>query len=99
MTSSTPKFVSSDYNVYLTLPAFKVLYSQLGTDGDGLGDKEKFNKPIEQACATLTLVQGALKKVLRGGNTILTEQQQAMDKLQTQMKQMVEAAFDSDKVK
>tara|TARA_Y100001958_G_C21219411_1_gene544792 strand:+ start:912 stop:1856 length:945 start_codon:yes stop_codon:yes gene_type:complete len=94
-----PKFTSSGFNVYLTLPAFKTLYSQLGTDGDGLGDKEKFNKPIEQACATLTLVQGAPKKVLRGGNTILTEQQQALDKLRAQMTQMVEAAFDSDKVK
>ena len=36
-----PKLVSAgtDYNVYLTLPAFKTLYYQLGTDGDGMGEQ------------------------------------------------------------
>jgi hypothetical protein len=94
-----PKIMAGDYHVYLTLPPFKTLYSQLGIDGDKLGDKEKFNKPIEQACATLTLIQGAPKKVLRGGSTILTQQQQALDTIQKHMGALVEMAFDCDKVK
>ena len=96
---NAPKLMAGDYHVYVTMPAFKTLYSQLGTEGDRLGDKEKFNKPIEQACATLTLVQGAPKKVLRGGSTILTQQQQALDIIQNKMQSLVELAFDSDKVK
>ena len=97
----TPKMVSkgTDFHVWLTLPAFQTLFSQLGTDGDKLGDKEKFNKPIEQACATLTLTKGAPKKVLRGGNTILTEQDNAFTALKTQMTDLVKAAWESNKVK
>ena len=96
-----PKLVSkgTDYNVFLTMPAYKTLYSQLGTDGDNMGDKVKFNKAPEQACATLTLVQGAPKKVLRGGNPILELQQEAFDRVLKMQEDIVSAAFDSKKVR
>ena len=96
-----PKLVSAgtDYNVYLTLPACTVLYSQLGTDGDAMGDQSKFSKPPEQAVATVTLIQGAPAKVLRGGNTILDQQKQAFDRLLKLQTDLVVAAFENDKVK
>tara|TARA_B100000683_G_scaffold7091_3_gene7891 strand:- start:906 stop:1913 length:1008 start_codon:yes stop_codon:yes gene_type:complete len=96
-----PKLVSAgtDYNVYLTLPAYKVLYSQLGTDGDGMGDQAKFSKPPEQAVATMTLIQGAPAKVLRGGNPILESQKQAFDRIMQLQTDLVVAAFENDKVK
>lgn len=96
-----PKLVSAgtDYNVYLTLPAFKTLYSQLGTDGDGMGDQAKFSKPPEQATASMTLIQGAPAKVLRGGNLILDKQNQAFERIMKLQNDLVVAAFENDKVK
>lgn len=98
-TKFQPKFLKEGYNVFLTMPAFKTLYSQLGTDGDKMGDKAKFSKPDEQAQATVTLIQGAPKKVLRGGNPILDLQKQAFDRILKMQEDIVSAAFDNKKVK
>ena len=101
-TTFTPKILAkgSDYNVFLRTVALSTLYSNLGQDGDALGDHAKFNKPIDQACATMTLVQGcAFEKVNQTMPSLLENQKKTFEILQQQHVDLVTAAFKSEKVK
>lgn len=101
-TTYTPKVLSkgTDYNVFFRTSAMSTLYSNLGQDGDALGDHAKFNKPIDQACATLTLVKGcAFNKVKQTMPTLLDNQQKTFDILKQQHEDLVTEAFNNKKVK
>lgn len=101
-TTFTPKILAkgSDYNVYFRTAPVSVLYSNLGQDGDACGDHAKFNKPLDQACATLTLVQGcAFSKVTQTMPTLLDNQKTTFDILQQQHIELVTEAFNNKKVK
>ena len=85
-----------DINVYLRLPALKVLYSDTSPDGD----KEKFNKSNEQACNTFTVIQGNdFNNVRRAMPGLEGDQKEAFDILRQQHVDLLTAAFESDKVK
>ncbi len=85
-----------DIPLYLRLPAMPILYSDTSPDGD----KEKFNKSIEQACNTFTLVRGnKFSNVKRGMPNLENDQQEAFDLLQKQHRELLTAAFKSEKVK
>ncbi len=98
----TPKILSkgSDYNVYFRSAPVSVLYSQLGQDGDACGDHTKFNKPLDQACVTLTLVKGcAFSKVTQTMPTLLANQNKTFEILQQQHIELVTEAFNNEKVR
>lgn len=85
-----------DIPLYLRLPALPVLYSDTSPDGD----KEKFNKSIEQACNTFTLIKGnQFSNVRRGMPNLESDQEEAFNILQQQHKDLLTAAFNSEKVK
>lgn len=74
----------------------QVLYSDTSPDGD----KEKFNKSIEQACNTFTLVKGnKFTNVKRGMPNLEKDQDEAFEMLQNMHKDLLTTAFNSDKVK
>jgi len=97
-----PKVVSkgTEYGVYFRVAPVSVLYSQLGQDGDAAGDHAKFNKPMDQACATLTLVKGcAFNRVTKTMPTLLDNQKQTFEIFQQQHVDLVTEAFNNKKVK
>ena len=101
-TTFTPKILAkgSDYNVFFRIAPASVLYSQLGQDGDALGDHSKFNKPVDQACATLTLTEGcAFSKVKKTMPDLLKNQKRTFEILQQQHIDLVTEAFNNKKVK
>lgn len=101
-TTFTPKVVSrgSEYAVYFRTAPVSVLYSKLGEGGDALGDHAKFNKPLDQACATLTLVQGcAFSKVTQTMPTLLENQKKTFEILKKQHTDLMIEAFNNKKVK
>jgi len=101
-TTYTPKVLSkgTDYNVYFRTSALSTLYSMLGQDGDGCGDHARFNKPLDQACATLTLVKGcAFNKVKQTMPTLLDNQQKTFDILEQQHVGLMTESFNNKKVK
>lgn len=98
----TPKVVSkgTEYGVYFRTAPLSTLYSNLGQDGDGLGDHAKFNKPVDQACATLTMVKGcAFNKVKKTMPTLLDNQAKTFEILQQQHVELMTEAFNNNKVK
>ena len=95
-----PKVVADiedrDLAVYLRLPPLSVLYSDTSPDGD----KEKFNKAIEQAVNTFTLIKGCkYENVKRGMPSLLSNQEEAFNMLEQMHKDLMTAAFNSDDVK
>lgn len=95
-----PKVVADtsdkDIQIYLKLPALSVLYSDTSPDGD----KEKFNKSNEQACNTFTLTRGnKFSNVRRGMPKLESDQEKAFTMLEDMHKQLLTAAFESNKVK
>lgn len=95
-----PKVIAAgterELQIFHQLPALPVLYSDTSPDGD----KEKFNKSIEQAVNTLTLVQGNdFSNVRRGMPTLEKDQQEAFDVLEKMHKDLLIAAYNSDDVK
>lgn len=101
-TTYTPKVLSkgTDYNVFFRTSALSTLYSMLGQDGDRCGDHARFNKPLDQACATLTLVKGcAFSKVKQTMPTLLDNQQKTFDILEQQHVDLMTEAFNNKKVK
>jgi dsDNA-binding SOS-regulon protein len=85
-----------DIPLFLRLPALSVLYSDTSPDGD----KEKFNKSLEQCCNTFTLVQGNnFSNVKRGMPNLESDQAEAFKMLLQQHRDLLTAAFNSDKVK
>lgn len=85
-----------DIQIYLRLPSMSVLYSDTSPDGD----KEKFNKSIEQACNTFTLTRGCkFSNVKRGMPNIEKDQQEAFDILEQMHVDLLTEAFKSDSVK
>lgn len=85
-----------DIQIYLRLPAMQVLYSDTSPDGD----KEKFNKSVEQACNTFTLTRGnKFSNVKRGMPNLESDQEKAFQKLEQIHKDLLVAAFNDDKVK
>lgn len=101
-TTWTPKVVSkgTEYGVFFRTAPVSVLYSNLGQDGDALGDHSKFNKPVDQACATLTLVQGcAFNKVNQTMPALLENQKKTFEILKQQHVDLMIEAFNNKKVK
>ena len=97
----TPKVLSkgSDYNVYFRTAAMSTLYSNLGQDGDALGDHAKFNKAVDQAAATLTLMKGcAFNKVSHTMPTLMDNQKLTFDILKKQHLDLVTEAFTNKNV-
>ena len=85
-----------DIQIYVRLPALAVLYSDTSPDGD----KEKFNKSVEQACNTFTLTKGCkFSNVKRGMPNLLSDQEKAFEMLEQLHKDLLTEAFNSDKVK
>lgn len=98
----TPKVVSkgTDYSVYFRTAALSTLYSMLGSDGDGCGDHSKFNKPLDQACATLTLTKGCkFSKVKQTMPQLLDNQVKTFEILEQQHVDLMKEAFHNEKVK
>lgn len=97
-----PKVVSkgTEYGVYFRTAPMSVLYSHLGQDGDASGDHTKYNKPMDQACATLTLTEGcAFNKVTTTMPTLLDNQKRTFEIFQQQHLDLVTEAFKNKKVK
>ena len=97
-----PKVVSkgTEYGVFFRTVPVSVLYSNLGQDGDACGDHTKFNKPLDQACATLTLVKGcAFSKVNKTMPTLLANQKKTFEILEQQHVDLVTEAFKNPKIK
>lgn len=97
-----PKVVSkgTEYGVFFRTAPLSVLYSQLGQDGDACGDHAKFNKPLDQACATLTLVKGcAFSKVKQTMPTLTDNQSKTFEILENQHAELMKEAFTNEKVK
>lgn len=95
-----PKLIAEgsekDIQIFLRLPALSILYSDTSPDGD----KEKFNKSVEQACNTFTLTRGCkFKNVKRGMPNLESDQEKAFQMLEDIHKDLLTAAFNSDKVK
>ena len=85
-----------EYQIYLRLPALRVLYSDTGADGD----KEKFNKSVEQACNSFTLLKGCkFANVLRAMPSLEKDQEDTFEALEKMHKDLLIAAFTSDEVK
>ena len=98
----TPKVLAkgTDYGVFLRTAPLSTLYSMLGQDGDACGDHAKFNKPLDQACATLTLVKGcAFSKVKQTMPTLLDNQTKTFEILEQQHVALMKEAFNNKKVK
>lgn len=98
----TPKVVSkgSTIPVYFRTAPLSTLYSQLGQDGDGCGDHAKFNKPLDQACATLTMTKGcAFNKVKQTMPQLLDNQAKTFEILEKQHVELMKEAFNNKKVK
>ena len=98
----TPKVYAkdTDYNVFFRTTPLSTLYSNLGQDGDGCGDHAKFNKPLDQACATLTMVKGcAFAKVKQTMPTLLDNQVKTFEILEQQHVDLMKEAFTNKKVK
>jgi hypothetical protein len=90
----------TDYNVFFRTTALSTLYSMLGQDGDGCGDHAKYNKPLDQACATLTLTKGcAFSKVKQTMTTLLDNQVKTFEILEKQHEDLMREAFHNKKVK
>lgn len=97
-----PKVVSkgTEYGVYFRTAPMSTLYSLLGNEGDKLGDHTKFNKPVDQACATLTLTKGcAFANVKKAMPQLTDNQKKTMEILLQQHKDLMVEAFKNDKVK
>ena len=85
-----------DIQIYLRFPAMSILYSDTSPDGD----KEKFNKSIEQACNTFTLTKGCkFSNVKRGMPNLEKDQAEAIAALQKIHNDLLTEAFKSNKVK
>ena len=98
----TPKVLSkgTEYNVFFRTAPLSTLYSMLGQDGDGCGDHSRFNKPLDQACATLTMTKGcAFNKVKQTMPTLQDNQQKSFDILEQQHVDLMTEAFTNKKVK
>lgn len=98
----TPKVVSkgTEYGVFFRTAPLSTLYSMLGQDGDGCGDHAKFNKPLDQACATLTMTKGcAFNKVKQTMPTLLDNQDKTFEIFQNQHEELMKEAFSNKKVK
>lgn len=101
-TTYTPKVLSkgTDYNVFFRTAPMSTLYSNLGQNGDACGDHAKFNKPLDQACATLTLAKGcAFSKVKQTMPSLLDNQQKTFDILEKQHVDLMTEAFNNNKIK
>jgi hypothetical protein len=84
-----------DYQIYLRLPPMQVLYSDTSLEGD----KEKFNKPIEQACNSFTLLKGCkFDNVTRAIPSLQKQQEEAFELLEKMHKDLLIAAFTSEEV-
>ena len=101
-TTFTPKVLAkdTDYNVFFRTAPLSVLYSMLGQDGDGCGDHAKFNKPLDQACATLTLIQDcAFNKVKQTMPQLPDNQAKTFEILEKQHVELMKEAFNNKNVK
>jgi len=82
------------YNIYRGTPAFRVMYSDVGEEGD----KVKFNKAEKDARVSVTLMKGAPDRVQKVLPNLLNEQDQTFETLHKEFEDLVLAAFDSDEV-
>ena len=97
----TPKVLSkgTEYNVFFSHSTIEYpipCWVKMGR----LGDHSRFNKPLDQACATLTMTKGcAFNKVKQTMPTLQDNQQKSFDILEQQHVDFMTEAFTNKKVK
>ena len=95
-----PKIIAAntekEYQIFLRTPAFAVLYSDTGPNGDA----DKFSKSPEQAANSLTLRKTVpFERVKSGMPNLEKDQEEAFELLEKMHTDLLIAAFNADEVK